>query len=292
MKKILILDDEPHIVRLLQVNLERRGDYVVTPTYDPKEALASLAISIPDAIILDLNLPNMGGLEVLKLVRADKRLDHVAVMILTVRAQDRDVFEGYRLGADIYLTKPFNPNEVLGYMARILSPTAPERDPDFEEPSIFRLASHLSLPSPEVFLATEKALKRLLRGEDLLATLRSIDPREFEELVEGLLSELGFTTRLAPRGADGGIDIVATHQSNVGEHCYYVQCKHYAEKPVGVRAVRELHGLVSKDNVTIGLLVASSHFTKPAMEFEREVPFRIHLAGQTKLKQWVEVLRS
>lgn len=119
-KKILAVDDERHIVRLIQVNLERAGYEVVT-AYDGREALKKIAEERPDLVVLDVMMPYMDGLETLKQIRSNPELRELPVIMLTAKAQDQDVFVGYSSGADIYLTKPFNPMELLTFVKRIFT---------------------------------------------------------------------------------------------------------------------------------------------------------------------------
>ena len=116
--KILVCDDERHIVRLIQVNLERQGWTVVT-AYDGKEGLEKVIAEKPDLVVLDVMMPYMDGFEVLKSIRKDPSTEKLPVIMLTAKAQDKDVFEGYHYGADMYLTKPFNPRELVTFVKRI-----------------------------------------------------------------------------------------------------------------------------------------------------------------------------
>ncbi len=116
--KILVCDDERHIVRLIQVNLERHG-YTVVTAYDGKEGLEKARIEKPDLMVLDVMMPYMDGFEVLKTLKREPETENLPVIMLTAKAQDKDVFEGYHYGADMYLTKPFNPMELIAFVKRI-----------------------------------------------------------------------------------------------------------------------------------------------------------------------------
>jgi two-component system alkaline phosphatase synthesis response regulator PhoP/two-component system response regulator VicR len=118
--KILVCDDERSIVRLIQVNLERQGWNVVT-AYDGKEGLEKIRSEKPQIIVLDVMMPYMDGFEVLKTLRRDPETQNLPVVMLTAKAQDKDVFEGYHFGADVYLTKPFNPMELVTFIKRIIA---------------------------------------------------------------------------------------------------------------------------------------------------------------------------
>lgn len=118
--KILVCDDERSIVRLIQVNLERQGWEVIT-AYDGKDGLEKIMSEQPDIIVLDVMMPYMDGFEVLKNLRREPSTQKLPVVMLTAKAQDKDVFEGYHYGADVYLTKPFNPMELVTFIKRIIA---------------------------------------------------------------------------------------------------------------------------------------------------------------------------
>jgi two-component system alkaline phosphatase synthesis response regulator PhoP len=119
-KKILAVDDERHIVRLIQVNLERAGYQVVT-AFDGPEALKKVQSEKPDLVVLDVMMPKMDGFEVLKRLQANPETREVPVIMLTAKAQDADVFRGWASGVSAYLTKPFNPLELITFVKRIFS---------------------------------------------------------------------------------------------------------------------------------------------------------------------------
>jgi two-component system alkaline phosphatase synthesis response regulator PhoP len=117
-KKILAVDDERHIVRLVQVNLERAG-YTVVTAFNGKEALEQVEAEQPDLVVLDVMMPYMDGFEVLQNLRKNQSTRDLPVIMLTAKAQDADVFRGWQSGVDCYLTKPFNPMELISFVKRI-----------------------------------------------------------------------------------------------------------------------------------------------------------------------------
>lgn len=119
MPRILVVDDEPNIVRLIQVNLERQG-YQVDIASNGQQALDKIRIQRPDLLVSDVMMPEMDGFELLSNIRRDAALESLPVIMLTAKAQDRDVMEGYTRGADMYLTKPFNPIELVTFAKRLL----------------------------------------------------------------------------------------------------------------------------------------------------------------------------
>ena len=117
-KTVLAVDDERSIVRLIQVNLERAG-YLVETAYDGKQALEMIAQKKPDMVISDVMMPYLDGFELLRHLRKDVETRELPVIMLTAKAQDSNLTEGWKSGASMYLTKPFNPKELLMWVKRI-----------------------------------------------------------------------------------------------------------------------------------------------------------------------------
>ncbi len=115
-KKILVVDDEPQIVRVLKGYLESAGFQVIT-AYDGAEALAAFRRETPDLVVLDLMLPEVDGLDV---ARAVRRESDVPIIMLTARVDEADRLIGLELGADDYVTKPFSPREVVARVRAVL----------------------------------------------------------------------------------------------------------------------------------------------------------------------------
>jgi two-component system alkaline phosphatase synthesis response regulator PhoP/two-component system response regulator VicR len=109
---ILVVDDEPQIARLVELNLARAG-YAVRLASDGAEALVKIAEERPDLVVLDVMMPRLDGFETLRRIKADPSTADLRVIMLTARSQDEDVFEGYGRGAHWYLPKPFEPDELL-----------------------------------------------------------------------------------------------------------------------------------------------------------------------------------
>ena len=119
-KRVLVVDDDRVIQQLLEVNLELEGYEVVATASDGREALDKIAELEPDLVILDIMMPKMDGLEVCRHLKADPKLAKIPVVLLSARAQDLDVREGLDIGADAYLTKPFDPVELLEVVGRLV----------------------------------------------------------------------------------------------------------------------------------------------------------------------------
>ncbi|WP_168583817.1 response regulator transcription factor [Gephyromycinifex aptenodytis] len=112
MQRVLVVEDDPAIARTLRINLRARG-YDVAVVGDGRSALQSVAEDMPDVIVLDLGLPDVDGVEVLRRVR---KTSSVPVVVLSARQESDDKVEALDLGADDYVTKPFGMDE---FMARV-----------------------------------------------------------------------------------------------------------------------------------------------------------------------------
>jgi two-component system alkaline phosphatase synthesis response regulator PhoP len=126
-EKILIVDDEENIVRLVRMYLEQEN----FQTIDAKDGLAAIQMvnsQHPALMILDVMLPGMNGFEVCKKLRADN--NNIPILILTAKDEDIDKILGLELGADDYLTKPFNPRELTARVKAILRRNIPLKDID------------------------------------------------------------------------------------------------------------------------------------------------------------------
>ncbi len=124
-KTILVVDDQPHIVRLIQVNLEKEGFRVVTAG-DGVEGLQRLREVHPDLVILDIIMPRKDGFEVLREIKSDPETVDTPVIMLTVKTHNADIVEGLKEGAELYLPKPFHPKELVSLVRRVLEAGAAE----------------------------------------------------------------------------------------------------------------------------------------------------------------------
>jgi two-component system alkaline phosphatase synthesis response regulator PhoP len=116
---ILVVDDDKDIVRLV-VEYLRKAGYGVHAAYDGESAVHILRKEKPNLVVLDLMLPKRDGWEIIRLVRGDKQLARTLIIALTARVEDNDKILGLELGADDYLTKPFNPRELLARVRSLL----------------------------------------------------------------------------------------------------------------------------------------------------------------------------
>jgi two-component system alkaline phosphatase synthesis response regulator PhoP len=127
-QRILVVDDDKEIVRLLRAYLEQAG-YQVLVAYDGNSALHMLRREHPDLVLLDLMLPDRDGWDVTRVVRSDACMAATPIIMLTARVEDHDKIVGLELGADDYVVKPFNPREVMARVRAVLRRTQGEQAP-------------------------------------------------------------------------------------------------------------------------------------------------------------------
>ena len=116
---VLVVDDDPVILRLLSVTFEMEGFNVLTAC-DGQDALCSATTNRPDAVVTDIMMPKLDGLGVLAGLKADQRTAATPVVLLSARAQTADVRTGLDAGADRYVTKPFEPFDLIDLVNKLL----------------------------------------------------------------------------------------------------------------------------------------------------------------------------
>jgi DNA-binding NarL/FixJ family response regulator len=119
-KRLLVVDDEVNLLRAVDACLRAEGFEVVTAR-SGAEALVSIAQTIPDLIVSDIRMPGMSGYELAQQLRASSRTVLVPVVFLTAKGEMGDRIEGFRSGVDAYLTKPFEPDELIAVIKSILN---------------------------------------------------------------------------------------------------------------------------------------------------------------------------
>lgn len=118
-QKILIVDDEPFILKSLSFVLMKEGFKIETAT-NGLEAMEKIKKNKPDIVFLDIMMPKMNGMEVCQWIRQDPILKNIYVIILTAKGQEMDREKGFSIGADEYMTKPFSPSSVVQRIKEIL----------------------------------------------------------------------------------------------------------------------------------------------------------------------------
>jgi two-component system alkaline phosphatase synthesis response regulator PhoP len=181
MRRILVVDDDREVVRLIRAYLEQAG-FEVLAAHDGDTAVHIIRRERPDLLLLDLMLPGKDGWEITRLVRADAALAHIPIIMLTARVDDTDKIVGLELGADDYVTKPYNPREVVARVRARL------RQPEVAPPQTLRVGE----------------LEMDVRRRDVRVAGRPVEltPTEFS-LLQVLMEQAGYVltrgelTRLA-----------------------------------------------------------------------------------------------
>lgn len=173
-KKILVVDDEPQIVELLESYLSKEG-YAVATAGDGEAALLAAERENPDLILLDLMLPKINGYEVCKQIRTKSK---TPIIMLTARDEEPDKIVGLELGADDYITKPFSPREVVARVRAVLR----RAEPDTAEARVIR-AGGMEIDSIRHEVRKNGAVIELTPTEfKLLETLADSPRRVFTRL--------------------------------------------------------------------------------------------------------------
>ena len=117
--KLLLVEDEPTVVELMTIFLGRRG-YEVHNVVEGTEVMDKVRSLKPDLIILDIMIPKLNGFEVCSRLKADAALKNIPVMILSALVQKNEIEMGIRMGADMYMTKPFHNSELLANIEKLI----------------------------------------------------------------------------------------------------------------------------------------------------------------------------
>ena len=197
-KRLLVVDDEPNLLRAVAACLKAEK-YEVSTARSGHEALLQLAESVPDLIVSDIRMPGMDGYKLARQLRGSPRTALVPIVFLTAKDQTADRIEGFRAGVDAYLTKPFEPDELVAVVDGILSRV--ERT----HSQIARLVSTATAEQApikfqdEVLTDAENrvalAVSRGLSNKEIAAELE-ISVRTVENHISHILDKKGFNNRV------------------------------------------------------------------------------------------------
>jgi len=199
-KRLLIVDDEAKLLRAVAVTLREEG-YEVATARSGAEALVAVNASVPHLIISDIRMPGMDGYQLARALRASPRTELIPVIFLTAKGERKDRLAGIRAGVDAYLTKPFDPEELLAVVSNILSRV--ERT----SAELSRLVStaqgedaQSSQQAPdEDFTESEARVARLvadgLSNKEIAAEL-GLSVRTVEGHISNILSKKGWSNRV------------------------------------------------------------------------------------------------
>ncbi len=197
-KRLLVVDDEPNLLRAVAACLKAE-DFEVSTARSGNEALMQLAESVPDLIISDIRMPGMDGYKLARQLRGSPRTALVPIVFLTAKDETADRIEGFRAGIDAYLTKPFEPAELIAVVKGILNRVERTHSEIArlvssgnaqEAPVIFQ---DESLTEAESRVAT--AVSRGLSNKEIAAELE-ISVRTVENHISHILDKKGFSNRV------------------------------------------------------------------------------------------------
>jgi len=196
---VLVVDDEPKITRLVGDYLDQAGFRVLT-AHSGRDALAVTEGERPDLVVLDLGLPDIDGLDVLRQVRADS---NVPVVILTARSDETDLVVGLELGADDYVVKPFGPKELVARVRALLRrATLPDNDDDtitiddlqidLPKMRVQRAGATVDLTSTEFEIVAKLARKpgRVYTRGQLLEALHGVSFESYERAIDAHIKNI------------------------------------------------------------------------------------------------------
>ena len=196
-KRLLVVDDEPNLLRAVAACLKTEN-YEVSTARSGHEALMHLAESVPDLIISDIRMPGMDGYKLARQLRGSPRTALVPIVFLTAKDETADRIEGFRAGIDAYLTKPFEPDELIAVVNGILNRV--ERT----HSQIARLVSSANAEASLIFQdealtdaenRVAVAVSRGLSNKEIAAELE-ISVRTVENHISHILDKKGFGNRV------------------------------------------------------------------------------------------------
>ncbi len=214
--RILVVDDEPQVIAIVRGYLEREG-YQVSAAANGRQALEEFKRAAPDLLVLDVMLPAVDGLDVLREIR---RSSSVPVIMLTARAENEDKLVGLELGADDYVTKPFSPRELTARVKAVLRRSAPEPSAEAKkavrvgelaiDPERFEVSCHgntVSLTATEfrILTALAEAAGRVLSRGQIMDRALGESYEGYDRTIDAHIKNIRRKLALAK---DGGCNIV------------------------------------------------------------------------------------
>ena len=197
-KRLLVVDDEPNLLRAVAACLKTAG-YEVSTARSAREALVQLAETIPDLLVSDIRMPGMDGYQLARQLRGSPRTALVPIVFLTAKDETADRVEGFRAGVDAYLTKPFEPEELIAVVNGILNRV--ERT----HSQIARLVGSTEADTTAVSFQDEElteaedrvagAVSRGLSNKEIAAEL-GISVRTVENHISHILEKKNFSNRV------------------------------------------------------------------------------------------------
>lgn len=205
-KRLLVVEDNPRLLKMITVCLRQEG-FTVAPAASGAEAVAQIAESVPDLIISDIMMPGMSGFALAEYVRKCPRTDLIPIIFLTAKDTKRDRISGFEAGVDAYLTKPFEPDELVAAIKNILERVSrtharvvrPSSLSETERATVSSSAAAVDAIYVEDLTETERrvaeAVSRGLANKEIAKEL-GISYRTVEMHVSHILAKRGLSNRV------------------------------------------------------------------------------------------------
>jgi DNA-binding NarL/FixJ family response regulator len=193
-KRLLLIDDDPNLILLVKDYLEFRGYEVITAD-NGKEALHLLSQDLPDMIICDIMMPEMDGYGLIEHIRQDRRTNWIPVLFLSAKGQSQDRIKGLNLGADVYMVKPFEPEELVAQVESSLKQTnrlIEHTEGMSDDRAPIQVPASVELTPTE--LKVVQLVARGLANRDI-AIQMNVSQRTIESHVSNMLGKTGLNNR-------------------------------------------------------------------------------------------------
>jgi len=193
-KRLLLIDDDPNLILLVKDYLEFRGYEVITAE-NGREALEVLEHDIPDMIICDVMMPEMDGYTFVNQVRQDERTNWIPVLFLSAKGQSQDRVKGLNIGADVYMVKPFEPEELVAQVEASLKQAYRQRQqPGNGSESESKIQVPFDVHLTQTELKVVQFVARGLANRDIAEEL-NVSQRTVESHVSNMLGKTGLHNR-------------------------------------------------------------------------------------------------
>lgn len=193
-KKLLLIDDDPNLILLVQDYLEFRG-YEVTAANSGQEGLDILKVATPDLIICDIMMPHMDGYTFVEKVRENAGIRWIPFLFLSAKSQSQDKIKGLSQGADVYMTKPFEPEELVAQVESLLRQAENLRQ---SSGGIGEMGAAIAVPEDVSLTPTEKKVVQLVAqglANRKIADQLDVSQRTVESHVSNMLGKTSLKNR-------------------------------------------------------------------------------------------------
>jgi DNA-binding NarL/FixJ family response regulator len=196
-KRLLIVDDEPNLLRAVAACLRAEG-YEIDAVRSGEEALIHVAQTLPDLIVSDVRMPRMDGHALARQLRTNPRTDLIPIVFLTAKDETADRIDGFRSGVDAYLTKPFEPDELVAVIANILRRVERTHAEIARLVGTLRVNDEVSFSDEQLTEAEGRIAAAVARGlsNKEIATELAISVRTVENHISHILAKKNFDNRV------------------------------------------------------------------------------------------------